>query len=544
MRLTRRTRLAGVALVAAGSLVLAACGGGDEGGESTDAVITNFGTEPQNPLIPQSTNETGGGRAIDLLFAGLVSYQKDGSSVNEVAESIESEDNVTWTVTLKDWSFSDGSPVTAQSFVDAWNFGAYAPNAQLNSYFFYPIEGFDEAQAEENPTPEMSGLEVVDEKTFTIKLKQAEADFPARLGYSAFYPLPESAFAEDGTVTDEFGENPVGNGPYMLDGEGAWEHDVQIAMVPNEEYEGAREPKNGGITLKFFNSPDTAYTAVQTGDLDVLDAVPPSALSTYQDDDSVQSFAEPGSVFGSITIPESAPGFGANEEGNLRRQAISRAINREEITENIFDGTRTPASDFSAPVMPGFTEEIEGNEVLEFDADEAKDLWAQANEIAEYEGPFTLSYNSDGAGNKEWVDAVVNQIKNNLEIDAEANAYATFAEFRTDITNRDLDTAFRTGWQPDYPSIYNYLAPLYGTGAGSNDGDYSNEEFDALMEAISGEQDEETRYELQAEAQAILMEDLPAIPLWYSNIAAVASTNVDNVEFNWQNQPELHLITK
>ena len=64
------------------------------------------------------------------------------------------------------------------------------------------------------------------------------------------------------------------------------------------------------------------------------------------------------------------------------------------------------------------------------------------------------------------------------------------------------------------------------------------------MEAISGEQDEETRYELQAEAQAILMEDLPAIPLWYSNIAAVASTNVDNVEFNWQNQPELHLITK
>lgn len=540
MRLSRRTRVAGVALLAAGSLVLAACGGGGDDSGSTDSVITNFSTEPQNPLVPTSTNETGGGRAIDLLFAGLVSYQKDGSSVNEVAESIESEDNVTWTVKLKDWEFSDGTPVTADSFVDAWNYGALSTNKQLGSYFFYPIKGFDAVQEEEPSAKTLEGLKVVDDKTFTIELNQPEADFPARLGYSAFYPLPESAFDD----IKAFGEDPIGNGPYKMDGKGAWEHDVQIKLVPNDSYDGVRKPKNGGITLKFFTNPDTAYTAVQAGELDVLDAVPPSALPTFQSDDSVQAISEPGSVFGSVTIPERLPGFGTNDEGRLRRQAISKAINREEITKNIFDDTRTPAVDFSAPVMPGFDKEIPGSEVLQFDADEAKDLWAQADDIAEFEGSFTISYNGDGPGNKEWVDAVVNQLKNNLGIDAKANAYATFDELRADVTNRSIETAFRTGWQPDYPSIFNYLAPLYQTKAGSNDGDYSSKEFDDLMEQVAGEPDEDKRYALQSQAQEVLFEDLPAIPLWYSNVAAVASTNVENVEFNWQNQPELHLITK
>jgi oligopeptide transport system substrate-binding protein len=540
MRLSRRTRAAGVALLAAGSLVLAACGGGGDDAGSTDQVITNFSTEPENPLIPQSTNETGGGRAIDLLFAGLVSYQKDGSSVNEVAESIESEDNKTWTVKLKDWTFSDGSPVTASSFVDAWNYGALSTNAQKAAYFYYPIKGFDAVSAEKPTAKTLEGLKVVDDKTFTIELNQPEADFPARLGYSAFFPLPESAFDD----IKAYGEDPIGNGPYKLDGKGAWEHDVQIKLVPNEEYDGVRKPKNGGITLKFFTNPDTAYTAVQTGDLDVLDAVPPSALPTFQDDDQVQAISEPGSVFGSITIPERLPGFGTNDEGRLRRQAISKAINREEITKNIFDDTRTPAVDFSAPVMPGFDKDIPGSEVLQFDAAEAKDLWAQADDIAPFEGSFTIAYNGDGAGNKEWVDAVVNQLKNNLGIDAKAQAYATFDELRSEVTNRTIKTAFRTGWQPDYPSIFNYLAPLYQTKAGSNDGDYSNKQFDDLMTQVAGEPDEQKRYELQSQAQEILFQDLPAIPLWYSNVAAVASKNVENVEFNWQNQPELHLITK
>src|SRR5665811_724241 len=141
MRLPRRTRLAGVAMLAVASLILAACGGGDEDSGSGSAIITTQGTEPQNPLIPTNTNEVGGGNIIDLTFAGLVSY--------EVAESIESGDNKTWTISIKQgWKFTDGTEVKAKNFVDAWNYGAAVKNAQLGSYFFDPIKGYAEASAE------------------------------------------------------------------------------------------------------------------------------------------------------------------------------------------------------------------------------------------------------------------------------------------------------------------------------------------------------------------------------------------------------------
>ena len=539
MRLTRRTRLAGVALVTAGSLVLAACGGGGDEGDSTDAVITSYSVQPQNPLVPTNTNEVGGGNIVDLIFAGLVSYSIDGETELEVAESIESEDNQTWTVTIEEgWEFSDGTPVTASSFVDAWNYGANPENEQLSAYFFYPIEGTSADGTIEGGGEEISGLEVVDESTFTITLKQAESDFPGRLGYSAYFPLPESAFED----IDAFGEAPVGNGPYDLE---ALENNVEARLVPSETYpeDGNRPANNGGVTLKFYTDPDAAYSDILAGNLDVLDQVPPSALTTYESDD-VQAFKEAGSPNATITIPSSLPGFGENDEGKLRRAAISRAINREEITDAIFDGSRIPAQDFSSPLMPGYTEDIEGNEVLEFDEAEAQDLWEQANEIAEFDGEFVIAYNGDGPGNREWVEAVVNQINNVLDIGAEPQAFPTFAELRERVTDRSIGTAFRTGWQPDYPSIYNYLGPIFGTGAGSNDGDYSNAEFDDTIQAAAGAQDEEERYELLAEAQAILMEDLPAIPLWNTGIAAAAAQGVENVEFNWQNKPELQNVTK
>lgn len=113
MRFTRRARLVGVALVAAG-LVLAGCGGGGDDDAGGNEVITVYGVNPQNPLIPTATNEVGGGDPLQNLFSGLTAYNADGSVVNEVAESIESEDSKTWTVKLKDWKFTDGTPVTSE----------------------------------------------------------------------------------------------------------------------------------------------------------------------------------------------------------------------------------------------------------------------------------------------------------------------------------------------------------------------------------------------------------------------------------------------
>lgn len=211
--MVRRMRAA-LAALATGLLVLAPVAGCGGGVLSPDVVLVNGG-EPPNPLIPTGTNDSNGGRIIDRLFAGLMSYDAVGKPSLEVAQSIESADNVNYRITVKPgWKFTDGSPVTAHSFVDAWNYGALSTNAQLQQHFFSPIEGFDDvagAPGDKSRTT-MSGLRVVNDLEFTVRLKAPTIDFTLRLGHSSFYPLPDSAFRDMAA----FGRNPIGNGPYKL----------------------------------------------------------------------------------------------------------------------------------------------------------------------------------------------------------------------------------------------------------------------------------------------------------------------------------------
>ena len=311
----------------------------------------------------------------------------------------------------------------------------------------------------------------------------------------------------------------------------------------NEDYQGGRKAANGGLTIVFYASEDAAYADLLGGNLDVLDAVPASAFATFENDLGDRAVNQPAAIFQSFTIPERLAHFGNDEEGKLRRAALSMAINRDEITDIIFEGTRTPASDFTSPVIDGWSDSLEGADVLKYNPDEAKKLWAQADAISPWSGSFQIAYNADG-GHAEWVDAVSNSIKNTLGIDASGAPYPTFAEARTAITDRSIQTAFRTGWQADYPGLFNFLGPLYATNASSNDGDYSNPDFDKLLQEGSSTADSATANEDFQKAQEILLKDLPAIPLWYSNVTGGYGENVQNVEFSWNSVPLYYEITK
>ena len=514
------------------------CGGGVL---SPDLVLVNGG-EPANPLIPTSTNDSFGGRIIDRLFAGLMSYDAAGKPSLEVAQSIETADNVNYRITLKPgWKFTDGSPVTAHSFVDSWNYGAVSANAQLQQDFFSPIEGFDQVSGPRAAQPAMSGLHVVSDLEFSVRLKAPTIDFTLRLGHSAFYPMPDAAFRD----MTAFGRHPIGNGPYQLtdgpDGP-AWEHNVKIDLRPNPGYRGNRMPRNRGLRFEFYANLDTAYADLLSGNLDVLDAIPPSALPIYKRDLGGNAVSGPVAVNHSLDTPLRLPHFGG-EEGRLRRLALSAAINRPQICRQIFVGTRSPARDFTALSLPGFDPNLPGNEALNFDPERARRLWAQANAISSWNGQYPIAYNAD-AGHQEWVDAVANSIKNALGIDAVGAPQPTFAGFRTQITTRAITTAFRAAWQGDYPSMIEFLAPLFATGAGSNDVGYSNREFDAALMAAEAAPDLRQADELVNNAQRILLHDLPVVPLW-DNISVVGwSPEVSRVAVTWNGLPDYENITK
>ena len=304
---------------------------------SSTAIITANGSEPENPLLPADTNEVGGGEILDAIFAGLVYYDGDGKAVNDMAEEITVDDEDTLTVKLKEGqTFTDGEEVTADNFTEAWNYGAQLSNAQQNQSWFSDIEGFS-ADADS----ELTGLEVVDDYTFTINLTSpVAADFALRLGYSAYYPLPDVAFED----IEAFGEAPIGNGPYMLASEDAWQHDVQIDLVKNEDYQGGRAAQNGGLTFIFYATQDAAYADLLAGNVDVIDGVPPTALATFESDLGDRAVNQAAAIFQSFTIPQNLPHF-SGEEGKLRRQAIShvdqpRRDHRDDLQRHPHAGLR------------------------------------------------------------------------------------------------------------------------------------------------------------------------------------------------------------
>ena len=148
-----RGRTGGMALAAITSIVLvaSACGGGgtepqpgtSQAGSARRAERSPLpGCTPENPLIPANTSEACGGDMIDAMTSKLVRYNAENAAPeNDIAESIETKDNQHFTVKLKPYKFHDGTDVKAKNFVDAWNYTAYAPNGQADSYFFAPVAG-------------------------------------------------------------------------------------------------------------------------------------------------------------------------------------------------------------------------------------------------------------------------------------------------------------------------------------------------------------------------------------------------------------------
>lgn len=530
----RRWGLRVVALASVATLAIVGCApdGGADDGESAPTIITANGSEPLNPLITFGLSETNGRKIMADLYAGLVSFDAQGGIENEVAESIETEDSQTFTITLEEgWTFTNGEEITAQTFVDTWIAAAQDP---AGASWFAGIEG-----ASEDGTTEPTGLEVVDEFTFTVALKEPEADFPIRLASVSYMPLPSVAFEDLGA----FGENPIGNGPYMLDGEGAWRHDEGISMVTNPDYSGNRVPANDGLEMVFYTDLGAAYADVQSGNLDVLDSVPDTQLSTFETEFEGRHVNQPGTNPVGVRIPYYLERFEADDEGELRRAAISMAINREEIIETIFNGSRTLAADFTSPLLDGWTDQLEGADVLEYNPDEAQRLWAEADAISPYDDTFTIAYSTDG-DHQTWVDAVANQLSNTLGIQAEGQPYPTFAASLEARIDQTLTGATYAGQTAEFPARSNLLYNPFATDGLYNIDGYSSEAFDAKMDEAASAPSPEDSNSLIDEAQEILLIDLPNIPLWYNHTLGVWDEGVENVEFGWDGIPIYTAITK
>ncbi|MBX6748259.1 MAG: ABC transporter substrate-binding protein [Micromonosporaceae bacterium] len=531
-----RTPLALAVGVSAVALVAAGCTSTpSEGGTDSIAITVNW-SEPENPLIPANTTETQGGIVIDSLFTGLVEYDtKTGEPVLANAESIEPDaTSTTYTIKLKPgWKWHDGTDVVAQDYVDAWNDAAYAPNGMANASFFADILGYDEVNPgdESEPTAQtMRGLKVIDDLTFEVTLKGPSNLWPVKLGYSAFSPLPKAYFADK----DAFVKNPIGNGPFKYVSR---QENVELRLTRYDEYQGEK-PQITDIIFKVYQDDNAAYADVQAGTLDFMQQVPSADLqgNKYANDFPNTSANTPVAVSELVAIPFYRP-----EYQNVKlRQALSVAIDRQTITQRIFNGTRIPMKGWVNPKVSGFQEGACGK-YCEYDPDFAKQLLQEGNVTVNPDGSFvsngvtvpmiTIQYNAD-ASHKDWVDATCVSITQATGIKCEGKPIPTFAESRTIIDNHEATSLFRSGWQADYPSIENWLNPLLRTGASSNDGLFSDAAFDAKLAEADATQDIKEAEALYREAEAMLPDLMPTIPMWHRAQQSVWSERLQEVPIN------------
>ncbi|MED7949566.1 ABC transporter substrate-binding protein [Streptomyces sp. BE20] len=542
MRLTKTMRW--TALAACTALAISACstssdkkssdGGTSGSGKKGGSISVELG-EPQHGLVPQNTAESEGSEVLNAIFAGLVDYDiKDNSPRLRVAESIESPDATVWTIKLKDgYTFHNGEKVTAQSFVDAWNYGANQANAQEAMPFYDKILGSEELAPGKDKTPtadKLKGLAVVDDKTFTVTLKVPFSQFKTMLGYNAFFPLPKAFF----TDTKAFEEAPIGNGAFQMDGK--WEHNKQIKVKRYENFPASDgKAKLDSVTFKVYDKLETAYNDLRANNIQITDKLPISAMATVAQEFGDRYIYKPESGVGYLGFPIATnPAFQKPE----LRKAISMAIDREAITKTIFSGTRKPADDFISPIIPGYRAGALGD-AAKYDPAKAKELFTLAGGLPG--NTIEIGYNADG-GHKEWIEAVGNQLKKNLGLEVTFKPFEKFGAILTALGDKKYSGAFRMAWSMDYPSIENYLRPIFSKVAienGSNYGGYVNEEFEATLAKADAAKGEAEGLKLYQAADDILIKDLPYIPVYTYMSSAAYTKTVKNVNVNAQGQMDL-----
>jgi ABC-type oligopeptide transport system substrate-binding subunit len=410
--------------------------------------------------------------------------------------------------------------VLPSSFQLAWERASAPDFAGDYSYLFNFLEGGEEKLAGTAET--ISGI-VADDEAMTLETTLAApyANWPTVAGFQLFYPMP----AEVSSLTDQNAwENGlmIGNGPYKLESPRTAEATV---LVKNETYAGDQngdlwEDRLEKITFRTQADPDTAYNAFEAGESDNA-IVPPGRWGVAKE--THPNAIQPALGTRYFEVKWDDPAIGGAENVKFR-EAIMLAINREEISEAIYDGTNAVATSLIPPGIPGHTEGI--CEFCKYDPDGATaalDEWKAAGNSQS--GPLKIQLNAD-AGHEPVVQIIVDNLKA-VGIDAVAEPFPTETYF-TQLADGAC-VLCRSGWYADYPTADNFTYDLFHSDAigGNNHGFYSNPEFDSLIDQAKSTTDEEEAADLYQQAEDILLnQDIGVVPYLYYSIDYVYSEDL------------------
>lgn len=542
-----------VAAIAAGALalsVLAGCSPAKTPEAGTGGDVVKGGTlsfyigEPAY-IDPYNTQESEGTQVEATLFDSLTAFDPIDPTkiVPAAAESWSANaDASVWTFKLRaDGKFADGTPVTAQDFVYAFNRIANPKTLNTStkkveassiSYHLAPIKGFDDVAA--GKATEMSGIKALDATTLEITLSEPFGDFEYVVGHPALAPVPK-ALVEGGVDFNgekvAYGDMPIGNGPFKMSE--PWKRGQYIKVARNDEYVGTK-PNIDGIDFRIFADPNTAYTEFEAGTLDftqIGEGKIKEASAKYGEAEDGYT-ANPGKqvVLGAETsvyylmINNTMPTL---KEYDFRK-ALSLGINRQAICDVVFQGTRVPADNIVPPGIAGYESGLWPDS--KYDAEAAAKALADAGFPGGKGAPtVSLGYNADG-GHQKIMELVQADLAK-LGLKVKLSPTPDFASYLKQLDAGKVQVG-RLGWIADYPIAYNFLYPLFNSKSTDNYSKFADPAVDAAISDASKLADADARMKAFQEVDKTIGAQLPVIPVMFYRHHHVASSRVHDLTFS------------
>jgi len=461
------------------------------------------------------------------IFSGLVRLDQELNIVPDIAESWEeSLDGKTYTFHLRQGvKFHNGRDVKAADFKYSWERACDpATGSGTAATYLGDIVGAKDMLA--GKTGEISGVEVTDDYTLQVTIDAPRAYFLDKLAYPTAFVV-DRADVESG---QNWWREPNGTGPFKLK---EWNEGQQLILEGSQLYYGEPAKLEQVVFYLLAGAPMALY---ETGQIDVT-LVSTSYIDRVRDATGPfypQLAVTPELSLYYIGFNNAQPPF---DDVNVRR-AFSQVVDKERIAEVILRDMVGVADGILPPGMPGYNEALER---LDYDVEKAKELIAASRyEDVSNLPPITLTLEGYGNYIPRYLGAIVQEWQQNLGV--EISVRQLEPEIFTYNLKQEKDDMFILGWIADYPDPHTFLDILFYTGSENNIFGYSNLDLDALLDQAAIEQDRAVRLAMYQQAEQLVVDDAPCLPLFHGTNYILVKSYVKGYELSPLGVPDLSRV--
>ncbi|MED1793921.1 peptide ABC transporter substrate-binding protein [Brevibacillus nitrificans] len=529
-----------VSSVAVLGTALAGCGGGQEAAKPAEQPAGNTQTQApaaapaaeKKPQVlrmnlhsepptadPGIAEDTTSGAVILATFDGLTRIGGDEKPHEAAAESYTvSDDQLTYTFKIRDHKWSNGDPVTAKDFEYAWKRALDPKTASNYAYQLYYVKNGEKANKGEAKLDDV-GVKALDDKTLEVKLENPTPFFLELLAFRTYFPVNQKVVEGNEKWAGEAATH-VGNGPFKME---SWEHKSKMVLVKNENYWDKDNVKLDKIEFSMVEDENTELSMFENGELDwagaPMSSLPTDAIPALKEQNKITTKPIAGTYWYKFNTEK--PPF-----NNVKiRKAFAFSIDRQGLIDNILQTGQIPAT---GAVPPSMVLNPNGYFKDNDQAEAKKMLEEGMKELGISKLPtITLSYNTS-EGHKKIAEAIQDQWKKNLGVDVklENKEWKVYLE---DLHSGNFQVG-RMGWLGDFNDPINFLELYKDKMGGNNDTRWENPKYKELLNQSALESDLDKRKKILADAEQVLMDDMPIMPIYFYTQSWVQNPNVKGVQ--------------